>query len=192
MKFVFQLFFTLLSSTFAFSQTLETLKIDTQKMYDATYNMDFETILNYTHPKVFEMASRDQMIEIMGQTFENEVLKVRFVHPNPIFTYSVIQTLAGKTFCRVNYVNTMRMTFEEKLTQKRAEEMVETFKNSGDYSMVLFEKDRNSFFIEVNAILIAISDESTKGTWKFINYSKTQTANSEMIVGKEVMNAMGL
>jgi hypothetical protein len=58
--------------------------------------------------------------------------------------------------------------------------------------MVLFEKDRNSFFIEGNSTMIAISDEYTKGTWKFINYSKRQTADSEMIVGKEAMKQLGL
>jgi hypothetical protein len=70
--------------------------------------------------------------------------------------------------------------------------MVEDFKSSGDYSMVRFEKDRNSFFIEGNSTMIAISDEYTKGTWKFINYSKRQTADSEMIVGKEAMKQLGL
>ena len=189
LKIQFLLFFC---SAFAFSQTVETLKSDTQKMYDATYTMDYETVLNYTHPKIFEIASREQMISAMEQTFENDVLKVRFVHANPTFSFSEIKTLDGKIFCMVSYINTMRMTFEDKLTSKRAEEMVETFKSSGEYSTVRFEKDRNSFFIEGNGVMIAISDEDTKGTWKFVNYSKTQEANSEMILGKDVLEALGL
>ncbi len=192
MKLKFQILLVLLSNVFGFSQTLETLKVDTQKMYDASYNMDYETILDYTHPKILELVSRDQMILAMEHTFENEELKIRFVHSNPTFNYSDVKTIDGRSFCRVSYVNTMRMTFEDTLTQKRAEEMVEDFKSSGDYLMVRFEKDRNSFFIEGNSTMIAISDEYTKGTWKFINYSKRQTADSEMIVGKEAMKQLGL
>ena len=192
MKLHYQILFILFWNLFGFSQTLETLKSDTQKMYDASYNMDYETILDYTHPKILELVNRDQMILAMEQTFENEQLKIRFVHSNPTFNYSDVKTIDGKSFCRVSYVNTMRMTFEDKLTPKRAEEMVKDFKSSGDYSTVRFEKDRNSFFIEGNSIMIAISDDYTKETWKFVNYSKSQTANSEMIIGKEVMNALGL
>lgn len=192
MKLHYQILFILFWNLFGFSQTLETLKSDTQKMYDASYNMDYETILDYTHPKILELVNRDQMILAMEQTFENEQLKIRFVHSNPTFNYSDVKTIDGKSFCRVSYVNTMRLTFEDQLTPKRAEEMVEDFKSSGDYSMVRFEKDRNSFFIEGNSILIAISDESTKGTWKFITYSKRQTADSEMIVGKEALKLLGL
>jgi hypothetical protein len=43
-KFIF--LFTLFSS-FSFSQSLEKLKLETQKIYDANYTMDFDVIAPY-------------------------------------------------------------------------------------------------------------------------------------------------
>ena len=45
--------------------------------YDATT----EEILDYTHPKVFEIADRETMLKILDETFQNDQLRIRLVHP---------------------------------------------------------------------------------------------------------------
>jgi len=42
----------LLVSCFSLAQTIEKLKIETRKIYDANYNMDFDTIVKLSYPKI--------------------------------------------------------------------------------------------------------------------------------------------
>lgn len=182
----------LLFSLNGFSQNKQTLIDDTKKMYDASYNLSFEEVMNYTHPKVFEMASKEDVLAAMEYAFDNETMRIRLVHMNPTFTYSEIKTFEGKSLCLINYTNAMRMTFENKLSGDEIETMKKSFTDSGEYKTVQYEKDRNSFFLEGNAIMIAISDETTQGKWKFVNYSKTQAQLAEMLLGANVLKELGL
>ncbi len=176
----------------SFSQNSETLKSDVKKMYEASYNLAFEEVMNYTHPKVFEMASREDVLAALENAFDNETMRIRLVHTNPNFTYSDIKTIEGKSLCLINYTNAMRMTFENKLSGDEVETMKKSFTDSGEYKTVTYEKDRNSFFLEGNSIIIAVSDESTQGKWKFVNYSKTQAQLAEMLLGTSILKELGL
>lgn len=180
------------SCSLGFSQTTETLKSDTKKMYDASYNMAFEEVLNYTHPRVFELAPRDQVLAAMENAFDNEMMKIRLVHTEPKFTYSEIKKLEGKSICLVNYTNAMRMTFEKKLESDEVESMTKSFTDSGEYKVVRYEKDRNSFFLEGDATMIAVADDSTKDKWTFVNYSKSQAQLAEMVLGASILKELGL
>lgn len=176
----------------SFSQNRETLKTDVKKMYEASYNLAFDEVMNYTHPKVFEMASREDVLTALEYAFDNETMRIRLIHTNPNFTYSEIKTIEGKSLCLINYTNAMRMTFENKLSGDEVETMKKSFTDSGEYKVVNFEKDRNSFFLEGNSIIIAISDETTQGKWKFVNYSKTQAQLAEMLLGAKILKELGL
>lgn len=182
----------LLFSLNGYSQSKQTLIDDTKKMYDASYNMAFEEVMNYTHPKVFEMASKEDVLAAMEYAFDNETMRIRLVHVNPNFIYSEIKTIEGKSLCLINYTNAMRMIFENKLSGDEIQSMKKSFVDSGEYKTVQYEKDRNSFFLEGNAIMIAVSDETTQGKWKFVNYSKTQAQLAEMLLGANVLNELGL
>lgn len=176
----------------SFSQNAEILKSDVKKMYDASYNLAFEEVMNYTHPKVFEMANKEDVLAAMEYAFDNETMRIRLVHVNPTFTYSEIKMIEGKSFCLINYTNAMRMTFENKLSGDEIETMKKSFLDSGEYKTVQYEKDRNSFFLEGNAFMIAVADETTQGKWKFVNYSKTQAQLAEMLLGAKVIKELGL
>lgn len=176
----------------SFSQNAEILKSDVKKMYDASYNLAFEEVMNYTHPKVFEMANKEDVLAAMEYAFDNETMRIRLVHVNPTFTYSEIKIIEGKSFCLINYTNAMRMTFENKLSGDEIETMKKSFLDSGEYKTVQYEKDRNSFFLEGNAFMIAVADETTQGKWKFVNYSKTQAQLAEMLLGAKVIKELGL
>lgn len=176
----------------SYSQNKAILVEDTKKMYEASYNLAFEEVITYTHPKVFEMASKEDVLAALESAFDNETMRIRLVHANPTFTYSDIKTIEGKSLCLINYTNAMRMTFENKLSGDEVETMKKSYTDSGEYKTVIYEKDRNSFFLEGNSIIIAVSDESTEGKWKFVNYSKTQAQLAEMLLGATILKGLGL
>lgn len=185
------LFLLLITSIATFSQTLETLKNDTEKMYEASYNMAFEDVINYTHPKILETVTKEQMVEALNNAFENKNYKIRLVYPKVTFTYSEIKKIDGKSLCVITYTNAMRMTFEEKLTKEKADGIMANFKSSDEYKTLKYEAERNSFFLEGKATMIAVADSETKNEWKFINYSKSQAALAKMIFGDELLKQLG-
>lgn len=182
----------LLSCFLGFSQNNESLKTDVKKMYDASYNMAFDEVMEYTYPKIFEIASREQVSAAIESAFDNDEMKIRFVHVSPTFSYSDIKKIDNKTVCLVKYNSAMRMTFEKKMEAEEIESLKKAFKDSGEYEKITFEQDRNSFLLEGQASMIAISDESTKGKWAFINYSKSQAQLAEMLLGANVLKELGL
>lgn len=190
MKKFFSFLFIIISVA-TFSQTLEGLKADTKKMYDASYIMDFESVLNYTHPKVFETVTREQMVKALNDSFENENFKIRLVHVNPTFTYSELKKIDDKSLCVITYTNAIRMTLVEKITPEKAEKLLNSFKQSEQYKTLIFEKERNSFFLEGKATMIAVAEESTKNEWKFVNYTSSKEKMAESILGENIMKALG-
>lgn len=182
----------LLINYLCFSQSIETLKSDCAEMYEATYNMEFEKILDYTHPKVFEVADRETMLSILDETFQNDQLRIRLVHPKTTFTFSEVKEIEGKKICVVEYPQAMRMIFENPLSEEKKNSIEESLKTTMTSKKITFEKDRNAFYIDGKDIMIAVSEEATQNKWKLINYDKSQPQLLNMILGENVVKQLGL
>lgn len=180
----------MLTAAIGFSQSLEQLKSDTKKMYDASYNMDFEVVMDYTYPKFFELVPREAMLKTMDEAFQNDTTKMRFVYPSVAFSYSEIKTIDGKKFCIIKYKNAQRITYEEKLKPEMSETILKALKGNKKFESVAFEKNRNSFLIIGDAILLAVSDPLTNGEWKFINYDDERVF--ELLFAKNYKTELGL
>jgi hypothetical protein len=186
------LLFAFLTGIVGFAQTLETLRADTKKMYEASYNMDYEEVTNYTYPKVFDLVPKEKMLEILDQTFNNETMRIRLVTIDPKFVFSDIQQIENKNLAVVNYNNAMRIIFEQKMTEEEGTKMLENFKSSGNYSVAKFEKERNALYLEGNATMIAVADDTTKNEWKFLNYEKGQSQMAITVLGESLITKLKL
>jgi hypothetical protein len=186
------LLFAFLTGIVGFAQTLETLRADTKKMYEASYNMDYEEVTNYTYPKVFDLVPKEKMLEILDQTFNNETMRIRLVTIDPKFVFSDIQQIENKNVAVVNYNNAMRIIFEQKMTEEEGTKMLENFKSSGNYSVAKFEKERNALYLEGNATMIAVADDTTKNEWKFLNYEKGQSQMAITVLGESLITKLKL
>ena len=182
----------LLFSSFALAQNKQELEANAKKMYDASYNMNFEEVLNLTYPKLFEIIPKDKMEEMLVRTFENETYKVRLVFITPKFKLSEIKKIENKSIGIINYTNAMRITFNQEITPEKATEIVKAYKDTGAYTVVNFEKDRNSFYIEGPSTLIGIADDSTHQSWKFINYDKRRMDMLKKIISDNIIKELGL
>ncbi|MEW5676150.1 hypothetical protein ABGT15_07540 [Flavobacterium enshiense] len=182
----------LLFVSFLQAQSLSELQQDTKKVYDANYTMDFNTILDYTYPKVYDIVDKKTMYETLDKTFQNEEFGIRFVYPNPKFTFSDIRKIDNQSFCVVSYHGAIRMKFEEKLDDQTSKRMLDAFQISMRGKKVSFEKDRNSFLIEGNNIMIAVTDTLTQNKWKFLNYDPNQIDFLNKIVSETIRKQLGL
>ncbi len=165
-KLFFLLF--LLSST-SFAQSIDQLKIATKKIYDANYTMDFETVAQLTYPQIVTAIGKDKLLEKLDTDYQNEAFRMRLELVTPVFIYAPIKKIANRSFVVVSYKNPVRYFFENKLNPTIAAEKVTELRKKNQTQDVTFEPKRNSFNVRRISKLIAISDETTSGYWKFYN-----------------------
>ena len=161
----------LLCSLTSFSQTIEKLKVATKKIYDANYTMDFDTIVNLTYPKIVEtLGGKNTMLNKLDSNYQNDEFRMRLELVTPVFQYSEIKKIEGKTFCVITYRNPIRYFFENKLDNDTAVKKVNWLKENNSTKEVFFEPKRNSINVKRISKLVAIADETTSKEWKFFNF----------------------
>ncbi len=158
-----------ISITTCFSQTLDNLKKETKKVYDANYLMEFEAVVAQSYPKIIETIGHNKMIELLDLDYQNDDFRYRLQLVNPIFIYSDIKIIEDKHYCVVSYKNPVRIFYEKKLSLNEGQKKAAQIKDQTQATQVTFEPKRNSFNVRRNSKFIAIADASTKMEWKFFN-----------------------
>lgn len=153
-----------------FAQNLTDLKINAEKMYHASYVMDLNAVLDLTYPKIFEISSRESILEVMQDAFDNDLMTVRFVEPKVNFNYGPIINMDGQKFSVIRYDNTVRLTYKEDLDPETVKSMIAELKGTSKYKTVAFEKETNSFLLTGPATMIAVADNYSSNTWSFVDY----------------------
>ena len=102
----------------------EIITKEAQTYYDYMTNQNFDGVLDYMYPKVFDMAPREQMKMGMEQMFNSPDMKIEFLN-NDITEVSDQKEYDGVTYAAVYYNSKMKMTFLSEL--EKPEEDKKTF-----------------------------------------------------------------
>ncbi|MES2864041.1 MAG: hypothetical protein V4666_07980 [Bacteroidota bacterium] len=180
----------LLTSFLNFGQDLNEMKKDVLKMQTLTIAKKYAATLDYTHPKVFELASKEQLIEVMNNIFDNDLMTITMVDVAPNYTYSDIITASKGKYCVIEYNSEMNIEFKEDITETK-EIMIESLQNNMKNYNITFDEKLNTINASGKAQIIAISDELTNGSWKFINYDE-ESPMMEKVLSKEILKQLGL
>ncbi len=183
------LFFSIVT----FSQSTESLKIDTKKYYEANYLMDFETIVSLSHPVMVKTIGKDLLLEKLDKYYENEEYRLREQLETLPFQYGMVKKIEGKSFCVITFRNPMRYFFETKLTTETAADKANWLKQINKSKEVTFEPKRNSFNVKRTSTYLAVMDETTINEWKFFNLDDAnQLASFQTIFGESIKKELGL
>lgn len=176
-----------------FAQSIDELKRDTKLLYEATYNMAFDSILDFTHPLVFKFIQRADMYGAMDSSFQNDNYTIRYVYTTPHFDFSEIKALDNGLYCVVSFENAIRMIYEKPLNNEATQKkIIGTLQKTFTNSIIHFEKVRNAFYIIKNDKLVAISDDFTEGKWKFISYDPKYKELLDAVITEKVRKELGL
>ena len=182
-----------LFSIISFSQTLEELKMDTKKIYDANYYMVFEDIANLTYPKIVESIGENAYLDKLSLDYENKEYRMRLQLIDPVFQYSAIKKIEGKTFCVITYKNPVRYFYEDKLDSNLIAQKTAFLKEINKNALITFEPKRNSFNVRRNSKFIAVCDETTQKQWRFFNMDDTvQKQLFQAIFSETTKKGLGL
>ena len=180
-------------SVVTFSQSTESLKIDTKKYYEANYLMDFETIVSLSHPLMVQTIGKDLLLEKLDKYYENEEYRLREQLETLPFQYGMVKKIEGKSFCVITFRNPMRYFFETKLTTEAAADKANWLKQINKSKEVTFEPKRNSFSVKRTTTYLAVMDETTINEWKFFNLDDAnQLASFQTIFGESIKKELGL
>ncbi|HLA56513.1 MAG TPA: hypothetical protein VK623_10455 [Flavobacterium sp.] len=169
MKSKISAFLILFCCTFSFSQTAESLKTDTKKLYDSFDNIDIEGLTNMLCANG-NKADYDKLDAV----FQDDGQKFRFVFTNAKFNYSPVKVIDGKSYCSISFRNVIRITYFKPIN---VDETQQSLKAKFSAQSVAYEKARNSFMIIYTAKLIAIAETGSEAggrtgeanaQWRFV------------------------
>lgn len=173
-----------------YSQTIEPLKAEVERIYQATVVLDYDTILDVTYPKLFDLVSKAQMKEVLKATFKgDEGIKVKLLPIQPEFTFGEIFKIDNQYFCLVNHNLSMQLIMDEKIED--VEMMISIFKSMMETDKVTFDQSANTFTIHKRSTMIGIYDQFTNNTWKFLNKDKSNVLANKLL-SEKVIKTLGL
>lgn len=187
---ILQLF---LVTCFSSAQTIEQLKAETKKIYDANYTMDFDAITSLTYPKLVDQFGKSKFVDKLDQDYQNENYRMRLQLVTPVFQYGEIKKISGANYCVISYKNPVRYFYEPKLDANTSLIEANKLREKDQTKDVTFEPKRNSFNVRRISKLIAIADATTKNEWKFLNMDDVeQRALSKNILDDATKKQLGL
>jgi len=157
----------------AYSQSLkETLTKEANAYFDFMTNQNFDGVLDYMYPKVFEMAPREQMKSGMEQMFNAEDMTIQFLS-NDVTKVTDMVKQDGINYAAIFYTSQMKMTFltEEGQTEDDKKGflmfMKATLETQFGEGNVAEELSTMSLIVDMSATMFAIEDPKYEG-WKFL------------------------
>ena len=171
-------FFTIFSFIFfvnANAQDSLALVKNANEVYRFTMEKKFDSLIETTYPKLFDIVPKSQLIELTKSAFEeNDMLQIEILDQLPEFKFGSIVKLNEQFVCRVEHSLKLRLIFKEKIEESNVALYIDEFKKSMETDNVFFDEKTNAFSISKRSKMVALNDKYTKGVWKFINYTKDE------------------
>lgn len=142
----------------------------------ANNRLDYETIMSYIHPKLFQVATKESMIAALKQAFNNDQIAM---HLDSMQVESVSPVFSHNTsaYRKVGYVMTMDMTFKDSSRLKDPNfvatmktSLAKTFKGTAAYEPVT-----KTFHLRGRQFMIAVKDKGQP--WMFIGHKADRSLN---------------
>ncbi len=187
LKTTYLLLFAFLICNYCQAQTDPRLKQRLDSMLQVTEDKDLEKILDFTYPKLFEIATREQLTQAMRDAFETEEFSTTLdsVKLKTIFPVFIIK---DGEYAKIKHTMLMRMKFKMSLDSDNSNSMVPIMEETFGKGNVRLDKEQNSIVIFINSVMVAVKDEFSP-EWSFVNYNE-EDPMSDLIFSKEVIEKL--
>ena len=176
-------------SGFAQSYKEEVTK-NAETYYEYMTNQNFDGVLDYMYPKVFDKVPREQLKLGMEQMFNSPEMKIEFVS-NTVTDVSDKVEEEGISYAAVFYNSKMRMTFISEKDKPEEEQksflefMSGIMKTQFGEENVTSELKTVSLLVNMDANMFAIKDPKYKG-WKFVGNDDAMKALVDSIIPENI------
>lgn len=150
----------------------DTFQKDLDAYVQYTNSSDWNSLLDMTYPKVFELSSREQMLASMQQ-MEASGMKITTTKAE-LKNVSELMELEGSEYMHLSYKGEIQIAIGGILADKSGI-IFSQLKDSYGEGKVKFDEVNNRFDIDAEKSMVAISNDSKK-TWKYFEYNESQKA----------------
>jgi hypothetical protein len=154
----------------------------------ANRQLDFEKLMNYIHPKLFQIAPKEQMIELFKSIFDNPQMTIS-MDSMSITGISKSFNFKGAEYKKVDYYLWLSVRFKDTSVLKekdKVSEIEERVKTAMGAQNVKYIPEDNSLAIDTRKIMFAIKNDP-RTLWMFIGYEPQQMEMMKMLIPTEVL-----
>lgn len=183
--------FLICMTTLGYAQDIkQTINQEFMAYQDAIINKEFEKSLDYIIPGLFEIYPRQQMLQLMENTFNDPTIKYE-IKNTAINQIEDIKEIEGKFYALLTYSNQMNIKYlgDEKDTeeQKKAKAgfIKVSLENTFGSNNVAYNPATEFFEVKAEKNVYAIS-ENGKTDWKFLMIEKEQKVIMDQLLPAEL------
>jgi len=183
------LLFVALTSLLSLAQRDTALQRRLDEYLVANKQLNFEKLMNYIHPKLFEIAPKEQMIDLFKSIFDNPQMTIS-MDSMSVTGISKSFNFKGAEYKKVNYYLGMSMRFKDTAVLKdesKVSEIADRIKTAMAAENVKYIPQDNRLAIDTRKIMFAIKD-NPQALWMFIGYEPQQMEMMKMLIPTEVLD----
>lgn len=177
-------------ASLVFAQGDSLLNRRIQQFLKANTEMNFERVLDFTYPKLFTIAPRDQMARMLKSSFDNEQMTITMDSLKTTTVFPVF-TLPQGSYAKILYSMKMIMQLKGKEAtpekQKEKDELMLAGMQSqfGDKASL---DSSGRIILYVNAVMVAVKDSYAK-QWSFVNLKENDPLTAQLF-SNEILNKL--
>jgi len=160
------------------------------QMLNLTQVKDLEKVMDFTYPKLFTIAPRKALIEVMKNTYETDEYIIELDSVNVVTIFPVFK-INDTSYAKVKHTMLMKMKYKEPYDTADKESkdlMVSLMQQKFGEGNVRFDPIANSLNIFMVPDMVGIKTKSSN--WTFANLNEDNPAMLNMLFSKQVLNKL--
>ena len=160
------------------------------KMLKLTQVKDLEKVMDFTYPKLFTIAPREALIELMKNTYETDEYIIELDSVNVVTIFPIFK-INDTSYAKVKHTMLMKMKYKEPYDTADKESkdlMVSLMQQKFGEGNVRFDPIANSMNIFMIPDMVGIKTRSSN--WTFANLNEDNPAMLNMLFSKQVLNKL--
>src|SRR4051812_23907310 len=137
-----------------------------------TRQLRFEEIMNFTHPSMFAIVPKDQLVTMYTQLYDNNQMKIN-IDSTSVSGVSADFKSGGTTYRQVDYRLKLTVLYKDSASLNDSSfvnNLTTNLRQGFPGGTVRFNKAKSSFYISTgNNIMFAIKDNE-QTPWMFLGY----------------------
>jgi hypothetical protein len=177
-----------LISISSFAQKDTSLRGRLNEYLVANKQLNFEKLMGYIHPKLFEIVPKEQMIQVMESVFDNPQMAIS-MDSLSVIGMSEGFNFKGAQYRKVDYYLGMSLRFKDTalLNEKdRIPLMEEQMKTQFGAEHAKYIAAENRLAVDARKVMFAIKD-NIRSQWMFLGYEPKQAELMKRLIPPEVL-----
>lgn len=166
------------------------LKSTISEFMSLTESMNFEGIIDLTYPKIFDLVSKQQMLEMLnGMTAMGfEISYDSITNEEPV----LVTENDSVKYALVDYYSemVMKITNEEMKTKKSIDLLKLSLANTAGVESIDYVEETSSLVVKGNKRLLAIKDKAYGNQWSAIEFDINNPALNSVLIPTEVLTTI--